>query len=137
SEPIDFLGINNYSRHVMRESERTGEPSTVRPEGSDFTDMDWEVYPDGLYDLLVRVHRDYAPPCIYVTENGAAYPDVRGHDGSVVDPERVSYLEGYIGAVGRAVEDGVPVNGYFVWSLLDNFECAWGYWKRFGIIYVD
>ena len=99
--------------------------------------MGWEVVPGGLRDLLLRLTRDYKPPAIYVTENGAAYPDVRGHDGSVGDPERQSFLEGYIGAAAEAVASGVPLRGYFAWSLLDNFEWAWGYWKRFGLIYID
>jgi len=72
-----------------------------------------------------------------VTENGAAFADVRGHDGNVRDPERQSYLCEYIDAAGRAIGEGVPLRGYFAWSLLDNFEWAWGYWKRFGLIYVD
>jgi beta-glucosidase len=101
------------------------------------TEMGWEVYPDGLHKLLVRLASDYDPPPIYVTENGAAYGDVRVHDGRVHDPERTAYLESYIGAVSRAIADGAPVKGYFVWSLLDNFEWAHGYSKRFGIVYVD
>jgi len=109
----------------------------VRRPDVDRTDMGWEVVPDGLHDLLVRLTRDYAPPAIYVTENGSAFPDVRGHDGSIRDPERQAYLEGYLGAAARAIADGVPLHGYFAWSLLDNFEWAWGYWKRFGLIYVD
>ena len=99
--------------------------------------MGWEVYPDGLHDVLVRVARDYEVPAIYVTENGAAFPDVRVHDGAVHDVERTAYLESYIGAVSRAVADGAPVKGYFVWSLLDNFEWAFGYSKRFGLVYID
>jgi beta-glucosidase len=85
----------------------------------------------------VRLKRDYAPEAIYVTENGAAFPDVRGHDGTIGDLERQAFLDSYISAAGRAVAAGVPLRGYFTWSLLDNFEWAWGYWKRFGLIYVD
>jgi beta-glucosidase len=85
----------------------------------------------------VRLDREYGAPAIYVTENGAAFPDVRGHDGQVEDPERQSFLDAYIGAAGRAIAAGVPLRGYFTWSLLDNFEWAWGYWKRFGLVYVD
>jgi beta-glucosidase len=102
-----------------------------------YTEMGWEVYPDGLHELLVRVANDYAPRAMYVTENGAAFGDVRVHDGAVHDPERTSYLDAYIGAVGRAIADGAPVKGYFVWSFLDNFEWGHGYSKRFGIVYVD
>jgi beta-glucosidase len=135
--PIDFLGINTYSRHVVSAHPETKKPLHLRPSGAEFTDMDWEVYPDGLHDLLVRVHRDYSPKSIYVTENGAAYTDVRLHDGSVQDPERQRYLEGHLGAASRAIRAGVPLHGYFVWSLLDNFEWALGYGRRFGIIHVD
>ena len=101
------------------------------------TDMGWEVYPDGLHQLLVRVANDYEPAAIYVTENGAAFGDVRVHDGRVHDPERTAYISNHIDAVARAVADGAPVKGYFVWSLLDNFEWAHGYSKRFGIVYID
>jgi beta-glucosidase len=132
SRPLDFLGVNNYSRLVIG---REGKP--LRSSSSVYTDMDWEVYPDGLYEVLMRLHDEYAVPRIYITENGAAFGDIRGHDGEVRDPERQGYLEGYIRAVGRAVQAGVPVSGYFVWSFLDNFEWAHGYSKRFGIVYVD
>jgi beta-glucosidase len=90
-----------------------------------------------LRDLLVRLDHDYSPKAIYVTENGAAYPDVRGHDGGVSDPERQSYLDRYLAGAASAVAQGVPLRGYFAWSLLDNFEWAWGYWKRFGLVYID
>ncbi|MDX6478215.1 MAG: beta-glucosidase [Gaiellaceae bacterium] len=132
STPLDFLGVNNYSRLVIGEG---GKP--LRNSASVYTDMDWEVYPDGLYEVLMRLHDEYAVPAIYITENGAAFGDIRGHDGEVRDPERQDYLEGYIRAVGRAVQAGVPVSGYFVWSFLDNFEWAHGYSKRFGIVYID
>jgi beta-glucosidase len=137
AQQIDFLGVNNYSRNLVGAGKDGNGPVHLRADESEYTDMDWEVYPDGLHDLLVRLRDDYAPPAIYITENGAAFPDVRGHDGSVRDPERQAYLESHIAAVGRAVEAGVPVRGYFVWTLLDNFEWAWGYWKRFGIVYVE
>ncbi len=133
--PIDFLGVNNYFRFLVGGG--PGGPRLVRNPEAPYTAMDWEVYPDALHRLLVRVSEDYAPPAIYVTENGAAFADVRAHDGRVHDPERTAYLESYLDAVGRAVADGAPVRGYFVWSLLDNFEWAHGYSKRFGIVYVD
>jgi beta-glucosidase len=135
SAPLDFLGINNYSRFIVAAG--ADGPRTVRNPGAQHTDMGWEVYPDGLHDVLVRVTRDYEPPAIYITENGAAFPDVRVHDGHVHDVERTAYLESYIDAVARAIDGGAPVKGYFVWSLLDNFEWAFGYSKRFGIVYVD
>jgi beta-glucosidase len=135
SAPLDFLGINNYSRFVVAAG--TDGPRNVGNPDAQHTDMGWEVYPDGLHDVLVRVARDYQPAAIYITENGAAFPDVRVHDGAVHDVERTAFLESYIGAVGRAISGGAPVKGYFVWSLLDNFEWGFGYSKRFGIVYVD
>ena len=133
--PIDFLGVNNYFRFVVGAGAEG--PRILRDPEALQTDMGWEVYPDGLHALLTRVADEYAPPAIYVTENGAAFGDVRGHDGRVHDPERTDYLQTHVDAVARAVADGVPVKGYFVWSLLDNFEWAHGYSKRFGIVYVD
>jgi beta-glucosidase len=135
--PIDFLGVNNYTSPLVAADTDGGRSRIVHRGDVDLTDMGWEVVPDGLRDLLLRLARDYAPKAIYVTENGAAYPDVRGHDGSVSDPERQAYFEGYIGAAAEACASGVPLKGYFAWSLLDNFEWAWGYWKRFGLVYVD
>jgi beta-glucosidase len=98
--------------------------------------MGWEVYPDGLYRLLVDLQAAYEPPELYITENGAAFPDAR-ENGRVPDARRVSYLEGHLDAVAAAIAEGVPVGGYFLWSLLDNFEWAFGYSRRFGIVYVD
>jgi beta-glucosidase len=133
--PLDFLGVNNYFRFVV--SGDGDRPRIVHDPEAQRTDMGWEVYPDGLHRLLVRVAADYSPTAIYVMENGAAFPDVRVHDGRVHDPERVGYLASHVEAVARAVADGAPVKGYFVWSLLDNFEWARGYAMRFGIVYVD
>lgn len=135
--PIDFLGINNYSRMVIRADPLTGLPLNVRPDGSRFTEMDWEVYPDGLHDILLRITREYAPKEIHVTENGAAFSDVRAHDGGIPDLERQQYLHEYLQACARAIQAGVPLAGYFAWSLLDNFEWGHGYGKRFGLVYVD
>ena len=135
--PIDFLGVNNYTSPLVAADESGGRSQIVRRADVDRTDMGWEVVPDGLHDLLVRLDREYGPPAIYVTENGCAYADVRGHDGQVEDPERQAYLDAYIGAAGRAIAAGVPLRGYFTWSMLDNFEWAWGYWKRFGLVYID
>jgi beta-glucosidase len=137
SAPIDFLGVNYYNRQVVAADPNTGSPVHVRPSGNAFTTMDWEVYPDAFHELLTRLDREYAPARIYVTENGAAYDDVRIHDGSVHDPERQSYLEEHLRACAHAIRDGVPLAGYFYWSLLDNFEWALGYQKRFGLVYVD
>jgi beta-glucosidase len=133
--PLDFLGVNNYFRFIV--SSGADGPRMERNSENEHTDMGWEVYPDGLHKLLVRVAQDYEPNAIYITENGAAFGDVRVHNGRVHDPERTSYIQSHIAAVGRAVADGSPIKGYFVWSLLDNFEWAFGYSKRFGIVYVD
>ncbi|MFL6012501.1 MAG: GH1 family beta-glucosidase [Gaiellaceae bacterium] len=135
SAPLDFLGVNNYSRFIVGAGAEG--PRMVSNPEAQHTDMGWEVYPNGLHEVLVRVARDYAPPAIYITENGAAFGDVRVHDGHVHDPERTAFLASHIEAVARAVKDGAPVKGYFVWSLFDNFEWAFGYSKRFGIVYID
>jgi beta-glucosidase len=137
SAPIDFLGVNNYFRFVVQASSNGGGPHVVHDPEWQRTDMGWEVYPDGLYRLLTRVARDYSPPAMYVTENGAAFGDILSHDGRVHDPERVEYIESHVDAVLRAAADGAPMKGYFVWSFLDNFEWSLGYSKRFGIVYVD
>jgi beta-glucosidase len=129
--PIDFLGLNYYTRSIVG-----AEPTQHGPE-VEVTDMGWEVYPTGLTELLVRLKRDYSPPPIVITENGAAYPDVPASATRVEDPQRCEYLRRHIGAVLDAIEAGVDVRGYFVWSLFDNFEWAFGYSKRFGIVYVD
>ena len=136
SAPLDFLGVNNYSRSIVRAGE-DGEPIELPAPAGPTTSMGWEVYPDAIYEVLTRLHSEYDTPPIYVTENGAAFADVRAADGSVDDPERIVYLAGYVDAVARAMAEGVPVRGYFVWSLLDNFEWSYGYTQRFGLIYVD
>ena len=137
--PIDFLGVNYYKRDIVRSSEVNEEEnqSPTVSRGDETTDMDWEVYPQGLFEVLERVHTEYRFNEIYITENGAAYPDERGQNGRIHDPARQSYIERHVEAVGRAIRQGVPVRGYFVWSLLDNFEWGFGFSKRFGIVYVD
>jgi beta-glucosidase len=137
--PLDFLGINYYTRNIARNDdvpEAQNEPRTVFP-NPDPTEMGWEVYPEALYELLTRLKKDYTFPAYYITENGAAYPDAVGPDGKVDDPKRVAYLREHFKSAARAIAEGVPLKGYFVWSLMDNFEWAWGYTKRFGIVYVD
>jgi beta-glucosidase len=136
-KPLDFLGVNYYTRFVVRPGANGDGPVAIDDPEAPRTDMGWEVYPDGLRELLLRVQADYAVPAIYITENGAAFGDVRGHDGEVHDPERRQYIADHVAAVASAVHEGVPVRGYFVWSLLDNFEWAYGYSKRFGLVYVD
>jgi beta-glucosidase len=144
--PIDFLGVNYYSRKVVRAPHpaEVGKPGSLGFEevmqvpGASYTQMGpgWEVYPAGLTDLLVRLKRDYAPHAIIVTENGAAYDDRRDGD-QIHDEQRLAYIRDHIQALGRALGQGVPLRGYFLWSLLDNFEWCEGYSKRFGMIYVD
>ncbi len=138
AKPIDFLGINYYSRVVARD-----EPNfpilkaiQVHPQGNEYSQM-WEIYPTGLHDLLARVHRDYHPGDIYITENGIPVPDGVDYDGRVRDYRRIAYLHDHLTQVYHLIEAGIPVRGYFVWSLLDNFEWAHGYKMRFGVIYVD
>jgi beta-glucosidase len=132
SRPLDFLGINYYTRNVSG----TGAPLGPVQSGREVTDMGWEVFPAGLTELLERLHVDYRLPPIYITENGAAYPD-RLVDGRVADVDRIRYLRSHIAAMANALDAGVDVRGYFVWSLIDNFEWADGYSKRFGIVHVD
>jgi beta-glucosidase len=139
--PIDFLGVNNYSRSIVR-GEAVPPPADectrVAPVPSAcYTEMAWEICPQSFTDLLVRLHRDYAIPTLYVTENGAAFVDHWNGGDRVSDPRRVEYLRDYIGALAQALAQGLPVRGYFVWSLLDNYEWAEGYSKRFGVVYVD
>jgi len=139
SAPIDFLGVNNYSRVLFQASADGSQSYPVEAvPGALYTEMNWEVYPQGLGDLLVWLHEEYAPGALIVTESGAAFADE--WDGSselVRDPLRLAYMRDYIRAVGGAIERGAPVKGYFTWSLMDNFEWAYGYSKRFGIVYID
>ncbi len=156
--PIDFLGVNHYHDDAVsghpttvadeREFKPTSRPTSSSLVGSEFvtfplrglprTSMGWEVNPAGLHTLLVRLGHEYPNlPPLYITENGAAYEDTVSSDGAVHDTERESYIVQHIGAVGDAIADGADVRGYFVWSLLDNFEWAWGYGKRFGVVRVD
>lgn len=137
-QPLDFLGVNYYTRQRVRhEPAQPLLPVKLLPPAGPTTDMGWEVYPDGLLEVLARVANDYRPPAIYVTENGAAFPDQVGPDGRVRDPRRIQFLREHLIRVLGALERGVPVRGYFVWSLLDNFEWQHGYTKRFGLFYVD
>jgi beta-glucosidase len=135
--PLDFLGVNYYSRWVVGAGEG-GEPVLTSPvPKEELTDMEWEVFPQGLSDLLIRLQREYRPPAIYITENGAAYGDGPDAEGRIADTRRVAYLSGHLAAARRAIEAGVPLRGYFAWSLLDNFEWTGGYAKRFGLYWVD
>jgi len=139
SVPLDFLGVNNYTRNVIANDPDSlvVETREVKPDGRPYTEMGWEVYPEGLYEVLTRVQRDYGPPLLYITENGAAFADSVGPDGCVHDRDRVEFLREYIAQAHQAIQEGVPLAGYFAWSLMDNFEWAYGYSKRFGLVYVD
>ncbi|NOK62524.1 MAG: beta-glucosidase [Chloroflexi bacterium AL-W] len=138
SAPLDFLGVNYYSRGLVAydESEPWPHAQHIKLEDAEYTDMGWEVFPEGLTNLLVQIHNDYILPPIYITENGAAYPDEL-NDDQVHDQARTHYYETHLQAVQNAMQQGVDVRGYFAWSLMDNFEWAFGYTKRFGIVYVD
>jgi beta-glucosidase len=139
SVPVDFIGINYYARQIVRSTEIPEEensPQTVFP-NDDFTEMGWEVFPEGLYNILGRLHFDYNFPAIYISENGAAFKDKVGPDGEVDDPRRVAYYKTHLIQASRAIAAGIPLKGYFAWSLMDNFEWSRGLSKRFGLVYVD
>jgi beta-glucosidase len=133
--PLDFVGVNYYTRAVMCAVPLIG-ALQIRPRGSEYSQM-WEIYPPGLHDLLVRLNRDYPGQHWLVSENGAPMPDVVDAEGQVHDAERIAYMRRHIAEVERALQEGVPVQGYLVWSLLDNFEWRLGYTRRFGLVYVD
>jgi beta-glucosidase len=130
--PIDFLGINYYTREMVRSPHLDPLPVAPAPE---LTGMGWEVYPEGLTETLGFVASRTGELPLYVTENGAAYPD--DPEDPRRDPERVAYLRRHLLAALAAIDDGVPLKGYFAWSLLDNFEWGYGYDQRFGVVHVD
>ncbi len=138
-QPPDFLGINYYSRQVVRHDPADWplNAARVRQTGQTHTGLDWEVYPQGLTDILEWVAGRYGPLPLYVTENGAAFYDPPQADGGIDDPLRRSYLRDHLRAALSAMRNGVDLRGYFAWSLLDNFEWAYGYSQRFGLIHVD
>jgi beta-glucosidase len=136
--PTEFLGVNYYAPMRVRAEPGAGPLELGQaPPGPHTTAMGWEVDPDGLYRVLARVYDDYGDMPIAITENGASYDDPPADNGRVGDPQRTAYLESHLAALRRAVDHGVRVERYFVWSLLDNFEWEWGYDKRFGIVHVD
>ena len=132
STAMDFLGVNYYTRQIVSANESWDS----RDSGYDVTDMGWEIYPEGLTDLLLRLHHDYPVPPMYVKENGAAFKDEMV-GGRIHDVQRTDYIARHIEAVAEAMRRGVRMEGYMVWSLMDNFEWASGYDKRFGIVHVD
>lgn len=140
TEPIDFLGLNYYTRSVNR-ADAAAKPvgaSPVRQAGATYTETGWEVRPESLREVLNWIKSRYGDLPIYITENGAAFADPRpDQSGRVADRPRIDYLRGHLGAVRDAIADGVDVRGYFAWSLLDNFEWACGFGKTFGLVQVD
>lgn len=138
SQPIDFLGVNYYTRNMIQADPAAPWPHQKSVTGPlDKTQMGWEIYPDGLHHFLTRAARDYVGQLpIYVTENGMAWDD-KIENGAVFDPERTAFISDHVMAAKRAIKDGANVQGFFYWSLLDNFEWAFGYEKRFGMIHVD
>jgi beta-glucosidase len=137
--PVDFLGINNYTRNVVRQRPNAapGIAEHVHSNGAEYTEMNWEVYAAGLREVLVRLHQEYHVSRLYVTENGAAFPDTVSANSRVHDSRRENYYREYLTQAHVAISEGVPLAGYFAWSLMDNFEWSEGYSKRFGITYVD
>ncbi|WP_437564733.1 GH1 family beta-glucosidase [Sorangium sp. So ce542] len=137
----DFLGLNYYSRAVLRSTkipEEQNLPRTVHvAPASEQTEMNWEVYPEGLRRLLIRLHVEYGVPKLYVTENGAAYSTGPDKNGRIPDEQRLKFLRDHFVAARRAIDAGAPLAGYFVWSLMDNYEWDRGYSQRFGIVWVD
>ncbi len=139
AERCDFVGVNYYFRMRVVADEKVATLGfrQIPVEGAPVTAMDWEIHPSGLRDALIRVAQEYGAPALYVTESGAAFDDEPDAAGFVHDPQRSEYLSGHIEATIEAVESGAPVRGYYCWSLLDNFEWAYGYRPRFGLSYVD
>ncbi|MFG2041099.1 GH1 family beta-glucosidase [Dactylosporangium sp. NPDC048998] len=145
--PIDGVCVNYYQPDLVSAAPEgrldhatpypTAQAVQFHPTPGPVTHMGWSVDPTGLRDLLLRIRRDYGDRPIYVTENGAAYDDSVGPDGGIDDPERIGYLRAHLAAVHEAITAGVDLRGYFVWSLLDNFEWAFGFSRRFGLIHVD
>ena len=160
-QPPDVLGVNYYSptlvaalrpedRHMLtkrwvNDPQGADEPSAwpgtdlaySLPQEGPYTAMGWRIEPESFTELLLRIGRDHPGLALIITENGAAFPDLVQEDGTVHDDDRIDYLHGHLDAVRAAIAAGVDVRGYFIWSLLDNFEWAWGYSKRFGIVHVD
>tara|TARA_B110000305_G_C19425883_1_gene633540 strand:- start:1571 stop:2266 length:696 start_codon:yes stop_codon:yes gene_type:complete len=135
--PVDWCGINYYTRSNLGHKEG-GWPNIQAYEGPlDKTQMGWEIYPDGLFDFIMRTHQEYTRGLpIYVTENGMANDDLV-ENGTVNDDARLRYISEHLLAVLKAIKQGVPLAGYYVWSLLDNYEWTLGYEKRFGLVHVD
>ncbi|MFX0032039.1 MAG: GH1 family beta-glucosidase [Promethearchaeota archaeon] len=143
NNPIDFLGVNNYTCTRVGVKKEEDFPNLLKlirsekVEGREYSQMDQEVCPNGLYDLLIRIDKEYDQPLIYITENGIACRDDQFREGIIQDNDRINYLKSYLEAVHRAIKSGVNIKGYFVWSLIDNFEWVYGYSKKFGLIHIN
>ncbi len=141
--PLDFLGINLYTRTLVRAQEEDtlgiGAQAVGPVGGSEGprTDFGWEVWPRALHDVVLRITRDYDRPALEITENGCSYADAPGPDGAIRDHRRIEFYEAYLEALHRAIEAGADVRGYHAWTLLDNFEWSEGYAQRFGLVWVD
>ena len=137
-QPLDFLGVNYYTRLLA-----TYDPSNpvtqakVVQKNTPVTEMGWEIYPNGLCEILTRLRKEYDDPVLYVTENGAAFEDNVKRNGGVQDDDRIAFLRDHMLAAYRAIKEGVRLNGYFVWAIIDNFEWAEGYSKRFGLVHTN
>jgi beta-glucosidase len=136
SQPIDFVGVNYYTRAVIEQADNIRGYEQVNIPNVERTHIGWEVYPEGLEQLLKELQASWPMPTWFITENGAATDDVIV-SGKCEDAQRQRYFQTHLGAVDRAISSGVPVKGYYAWSLMDNFEWAFGYSQRFGIVYVD
>lgn len=138
-EPIDFLGLNYYTRNIVRDAPDVTPMriETVRAAGAPHTEMDWEIYPEGLYDLLDDIRTRYDNPPVFITENGAAFPDSIAADGRVHDTDRIEFLKRHFAQAQRFIESGGDLRGYLVWTFMDNFEWAYGYSKKFGLVHMD
>jgi len=137
ASPIDFLGINYYSERPMRADPESPEGFIEAPSWQDKTDMGWDIVPEGLSRMLRAIAVRWPVKALFVTENGAAFMDAVDTAGRIHDRERIAYLRSHIVACRSVIAEGVPLKGYFVWSLMDNFEWAHGYSKRFGLVHVD
>ena len=144
SAPIDFLGVNYYNEESVKAAPAESSPVEAAPFGAlsvptwqEKTEMGWDVVPRGLLRILSTISREWAPKTLYVTENGAAFPDTADASGRVHDARRIDYIRGHLGACRDAIAAGIPLKGYFAWTLMDNFEWAFGYSRTFGLVSVD
>ena len=139
--PLDFLGLNYYERTVIHATPgkemQPGEHGVWKTSPDKMTDMNWEVYPDGLFNMLMGLNYSYHPAKFFIAENGAAYTDAPDAKGKINDQRRIDYIDGHLRAIHHAIQAGVPVSGYYVWSFMDNFEWANGYGKTFGLVHTD